>query len=63
MERVRASQMGVAAVNSLLAGETNKMIGIINGKITKTPFEQAIKGHQPVDQNLQEMASILSSLA
>lgn len=63
MERVRASQMGVAAVKSLLAGETNNMIGIVNGKITKTPFEHAIKGHQPVDEGLRELASILSSLA
>ena len=63
MERVRASQMGVAAVNSLLAGETNNMIGVVNGKITKTPFEHAIKGYQPVDEGLQELASILTLLA
>lgn len=63
MERVRASQMGVEAVKSLLAGESNHMIGIVNQKIVKTPFEQAIKAHQPINSSMQEMAKILSLLA
>lgn len=63
MERVRASQMGVAAVKSLLAGESGHMIGIVNQRIAKTPFEEAIKGHQTIDAGMQEMASILSALA
>lgn len=63
MERVRASQMGVEAVKSLLAGETNLMIGIVNKKIAKTPFAKAIKAHQPINPGLQEMADILSMLA
>lgn len=63
MERVRASQMGVEAVKSLLAGETNYMIGIVNKKIVKTPFEKAIKAHQPINPGLKNMAEILSMLA
>ncbi|NRB63826.1 MAG: 6-phosphofructokinase [Saprospiraceae bacterium] len=63
MERVRASQMGVAAVKSLLAKESGHMIGIVNQRIAKTPFEEAIKGHQTIDAGMQEMASILSALA
>jgi len=63
MERVRASQMGIEAVKSLLAGETNQMIGIVNKKIVKTPFEKAIKAHQPINPGLQEMADVLSMLA
>ena len=62
MERVRASQMGVAAVKSLLAGESGHMIGIVNQHIAKTPFEEAIKGHQTIDAGMQEMVSILSAL-
>lgn len=63
MERVRASQMGVEAVKSLLAGESNHMIGIVNQEIVKTPFEQAIKAHQPINSSMQEMAKILSLLS
>lgn len=63
MERVRASQMGVEAVKSLMAGASNQMIGIVNKKIVKTSFENATKAHQPINPGLQEMAEVLSMLA
>ena len=33
--------MGVIAVESLLAGKSSKMVGIINGKIELTPLMSA----------------------
>lgn len=60
MDRVLASQMGNAAVNALLDGKTNLMIGVVNNKITYTPFEKAIKHHQKINTDLLSLAEILS---
>jgi len=62
MERVRASRMGVQAVNALKAGKTGVMIGIVNDKIHYTPFEKAIKDENMVDENFLETINILSKV-
>jgi len=59
-DRVLASQMGSEAVKALLAGRKNEMVGIINRKVTFTPFEQAIKHHQKINQELLNLAEVLS---
>ncbi len=59
MERVRASQMGIEAVKSLINGDTGVMIGLINQCVVKTPFSQAIKHHQKIKPALLEMVQIL----
>ncbi len=41
-DRVLATRIGVACVEALLQGETNKMVGIINNKIALTPLSEAI---------------------
>ncbi len=43
MDRVLASRFGVAAVEGILEGKTNVMVGQINREIVFTPFSQAIK--------------------
>lgn len=60
MERFRASQMGLAAVQALLEGHHGVMIGIIHKDIVKTPFDQAVKHHQEINPKLLEMVKILS---
>ncbi len=60
MERVRASRMGVAAVKALMNGDKGVMIGIINQRITQTPFEMACKTHPPLDEEMLEVAKILA---
>ncbi len=60
MERVRASQMGVDAVKSLMSGRRGEMIGIVNGKVHYTPFSKAIKNQEKIDENLLQMIDILS---
>lgn len=60
-DRVQASRMGYAAVNALIEGRTQVMVGLENQEIIYTPFEQAIKQHAPLDIHLLEMAKILSS--
>lgn len=60
MDRVLASRLGVAAVESLLEGKSNEMIGIVNGKIHFTPFGQAIKHNKDVNPELLKIVDILS---
>jgi len=60
MERVRASQMGVAAVRALLNGQSGIMIGIVDKEIVHTPFEKACKNHSPINPMFLEMVEVLS---
>ncbi len=59
-DRVLASQLGAGAVEFLLRGEEDVMIGIINKDLVLTPFNQAIKHNQKINTNLLELADILS---
>ena len=60
-DRVLASRMGVKAVESLLEGKTNFMVGINNDKIDLTPLEKAIKGGESkLDPELMRIAEIMS---
>lgn len=60
-DRVLASRLGVKAVESLLEGKTNYMVGILGDKITLTPIDQAIKGHSEIDRELLKVADIMST--
>ena len=60
MDRVLASRLGVAAVETLMEGKSNEMIGIVNGKIHFTPFGNAIKHNKDVNSELLKIVEILS---
>lgn len=60
MDRMLASQLGVAAVEGLLAGRKGVMAGQINGKIEYTPFSKAIKHLGAINENLLRLVNILS---
>jgi 6-phosphofructokinase 1 len=59
-DRVLASRLGVKAVESLLDGKSNLMVGLIHDKIALTPLEQAIKGHTEIDRELLRVSDIMS---
>tara|TARA_R110002096_G_scaffold233849_2_gene423993 strand:+ start:19673 stop:20644 length:972 start_codon:yes stop_codon:yes gene_type:complete len=59
-DRVLASRLGFAAVNALLEGRKNEMVGVINNKIAFTSFEKAIKHHSKLNSELLQLAEILS---
>ncbi len=59
-DRVLASRLGHAAVMALREGETQKMVGIINDKITLTPFEQVVKINAPISDDMLEMIRVLA---
>lgn len=60
-DRVLASRLGVKAVESLLEGKSNFMVGLLNDKVALTPLEQAIKGHFEIDQELIRVSDIMST--
>jgi 6-phosphofructokinase 1 len=44
-DRVLASRLGVKAVEVLLEGKSNYMVGLIKDEIALTPLELAVKGN------------------
>jgi len=59
-DRVLASRMGVKAVESLLEGKSNYMVGLINSKMELTPLEKAIKGKTKINLELLRVSDIMS---
>ena len=57
-DRVLASRLGVGAVEALLRGERNVMVGITHKKLTSVDFEVAIKGQRPIDNELRRVLNI-----
>lgn len=60
-DRVLASRLGVKAVESLLEGKSNFMVGLLKDKIVLTPLEQAIKGHTEIDRELLRVSEIMTT--
>jgi len=59
-DRVLASRMGVKAVESMLEGKTNFMVGLMNGNMELTPLEMAIKGKTKINLELLRVSDIMS---
>lgn len=59
-DRVLASRMGVAAIDALLGGKQDIMIGSQHNKMVQVPFEEAIKKLQKIDLELLRVADITS---
>jgi 6-phosphofructokinase 1 len=60
-DRVLASRMGVKAVESLLEGKTNLMVGVQDNKLILTPIAKAIKGHTKIDKELIRVSEIMTT--
>lgn len=60
MDRVLASKLGFAAVDALLEGATNVMVGAEHQKIVQTPLSEAAKHNKDVNHELLRLAEILS---
>lgn len=59
-DRVLASRLGYGAVEALIHGKRNVMVGIINNMVHYTPFEDAISKVKAPDPDLMKMAQILA---
>jgi 6-phosphofructokinase 1 len=60
-DRVLASRMGVKAVESLMEGKTNYMVGLLNNEIELTPLEKAIKGKSKINLELLRVSEIMAT--
>ena len=60
MERVLASELGVAAVEALIEGKYNVMAGKVDKNIVFTSFDKATKHHQELNKNLLKLVEVLS---
>ena len=59
-DRILASRLGEAAIQALMEGQRNVMIGIRNNEIVYVPFVQAIKKDKPIDKSLIRVLNELS---
>ncbi|WP_299367054.1 6-phosphofructokinase [Winogradskyella sp.] len=59
-DRVLASRMGVKAVESLITGKSNFMVGLKNDVMDLTPFDQAIKGQSKINMELLRVSDIMT---
>jgi len=59
-DRMLASRLGYGAVNALLEGKSNIMIGIQNNNLSYVPFDDAINKRKDLNQDVLKMAAILS---
>lgn len=60
MDRILASRMGEAAIEAILDGQRNVMIGIENGKMVYVPFAKAVRHNKGIDRNDLDLVKILS---
>lgn len=59
-DRLLASRLGFSAVEALLQGKSNVMVGLVHDSISYTPFAEAIKQDKPLNSDLVRMAEVLA---
>ncbi len=60
-DRVLASRMGVFAVETLLLGKSNLMVGIDHDKLILSPLKTAVKSKSEINKDLIRISDILST--
>jgi 6-phosphofructokinase 1 len=60
IDRVLASRLGYEAVEALLRGQSDVMVGILNNQLSFTSFEDAITKEKRVNAEMMKMAQILA---
>jgi len=59
-DRVLASRLGVAAVEALLDGHSDVMVGLVNGETKLTPLRNVYSRKKSIDYDLLKLTQILS---
>ena len=59
-DRVLASRFGVKAVELLLDGKSNLMVGLMHNKLQSTELDKATKGGHQIDTELLRVSDIMS---
>lgn len=58
-DRVLASRLGMHAVEGLIAGNKNVMVGVVNDVVQQTSFKNSIEKNKTLNQDLIKMSKIL----
>ncbi|MCH5312473.1 MAG: 6-phosphofructokinase [Prevotella sp.] len=59
-DRILASRTGVGAIEAILQGQRNVMIGVRNNEVVFVPFSEAIRTDKPLDMKLLKVLNELS---
>lgn len=59
-DRTLASQMGSAAVDAILAGQTGQMVGWLAGGVVTVPLADVVATRKEIDLKLYELARVLA---
>ncbi|NTW69437.1 MAG: 6-phosphofructokinase [Chlorobiaceae bacterium] len=60
-DRINATRMGVAAIDALIDGQNNIMIGLESDEIVRVPFMNAVKLHHSIDEHLLEIQRMMNA--
>ncbi|MCF0244455.1 MAG: 6-phosphofructokinase [Bacteroidaceae bacterium] len=59
-DRILASRTGVGAIEAILQGQRNVMVGVRNNEVVYVPFSEAIRNDKPFDKKLIHVLDELS---
>ncbi len=59
-DRVLACRLGVKAVELILDGKSNLMVGVVNTKVQSCSIKEALKGHHQINKELVRVSDIMS---
>ncbi len=59
-DRILASRLGLAAVEAIIDGRKNEMVGIINDEVSHVPLKDTIEKTKPFVKDLTRLIKILS---
>ena len=59
-DRILASRLGYAAIEALLEGQRNVMVGIKDDEIVYVPISRAVKMNKPINDELRTVLNVLS---
>ena len=59
-DRILASCTGVGAIDAIIQGQRNIMVGVRNNEVVYVPLSEAIRSDKPFDRNLIKVLNELS---
>lgn len=59
-DRLLATRLGAAAVDTLVRGEHGVLVGLIQDNIATTPLEEIVGKQKPIDQKLYDLAHVMA---
>lgn len=60
-DRILASRLGLAAVEGLIDGKSNVMVGVVNDKVVYTSFKLAISKTKAINNELMHLVDVMNN--